>query len=228
MRFFGWILLFGCCAALTVADEVIDSLQIDGKTYQGVKWGPVNNGKVVIFYSQGVTMVPLDRLPPQYRARFGPVAETNASAAGSNALPLTDPTPDASTNASWQAYVRIRATKLLLDGKLVDRSELTELTGFLMPAQGAAAEDARFGRLWVLNLAEHRKNLPASAQGFDLRPGLWQATEETVVLINYEGSAEDGSLVRVYGSETDPMNGHRAFKIAKQPSYEEWQQLHGP
>lgn len=239
-----WILLLGFCATLALAGEVIDSLQIDGKTYEGVKWGPVNQGKVVIFYNQGVTIVPLDKLPPQYRAQFGYTAGTNTSAASTNTLPPTAAvspaglpqqsvnipagTTDASETADWQLYVKDRATKFVLDGKLVEKSELNQLTGFLMAVQGDDADEARLGRLWVLNLAERRKDIAPTPEQFELRPGLWQATDETVVLINYEALAEEGALVRVFGSETKPVNGHRAFFAAKEPSFEEWQKLHTP
>jgi hypothetical protein len=239
-----WILLFGFCATLALAGEVIDSLQIDGKTYDGVKWGPVNQGKVVIFYNQGVAIVPLDKLPPEYRVQFGYTPGTNAPAARTNAFPpalsaspagfqqqsVNTPagTADASETSDWQVYVKDRATKFVLDGKLVEKSELSQLTGFLMAVQGDNTDQARLGRLWVLNLAERRKNVPPAPEQFELRPGLWQATDETVVLINYEALAEQGALVRVFGSETKPVNGHRAYIAAKEPSFEEWQKLHAP
>jgi hypothetical protein len=239
-----WILLVGLCATLVLAGEVIDSLQIDGKTYEGVKWGPVNQGKVVIFYNQGVAIVPLDKLPPEYRAQFGSTAATNASSVISNALPPAvsapptgtqqqianthAPTANPSETSDWQSYVKDRATKLVLDGKLVEKSELSQLTGFLMAVHGDDAEEAGLGRLWVLNLAERRKDVPVAVQQFELRPALWQATDETIVLINYQALAEEGALVRVFGSETKPINGHRAFIAAKEPSFDEWQKLRAP
>jgi hypothetical protein len=239
-----WILLFRFCATLALAGEVIDSLQVDGKTYEGVKWGPVNAGKVVIFYNQGVAIVPLDKLPPEYQAQFGYTTGTNSSAVITNTLrsavstspaspqvqsfnTQTEPT-GASETSDWQLYVKDRATKFVLDGKLVEKSELTQLTGFLMAVRADDADQARLGRLWVLNLAERRKDAPPTAQQFELRPGLWQATDETVVLMNYEALAEEGALVRVFGSETKPINSHRAFIVAKEPSFEEWQKLHPP
>ncbi len=241
MKLSRWILSFGLCATSALAGQVIDSLQIDGKTYEGVKWGPVNQGKVVIFYNQGVTIVPLDKLPPEYRAQFGYAAATNASTTISNTLPPAVSAPSTSpqeqlvnTHAEtgtpsetvdWQSYVKDRGTKCVLDGKLVEKSELTQLTGFLMAVRGNDADEARLGRLWVLNLAERRKDIPVTVQQFELRPALWQATDETIVLINYQALAEEGELIRLFGSETKPINGHRAFIAAKEPSFEEWQKM---
>ena len=58
-------------AGLTLEAEVLDSLVIDGKEYQSIKWGPVNQGKVVIFHNRGVATIPLEKLPLEYQARFG-------------------------------------------------------------------------------------------------------------------------------------------------------------
>jgi hypothetical protein len=234
------LLLF--CAGLGFAGEVIDSLVIDGKTYDGVKWGPVNQGKVVIFHYRGVATVPLDKLPPQYQAQFGYHPATNAAATTTNGLTAAvspaPPNPQEQLdalhgqpvvpmeNSDWESYIKDRATKVLLDGRLVERAKLIELTGFLVAGPFRVSDDASSDHPWILNLAERRNDLPSTSHQFELRPGLWQPNGEMVVLLNYSVPAEEGALIRVYASETRQLNGRRAYTVAKEPTFEEWQRLH--
>src|ERR1041385_1731148 len=71
MRSLSMSLVVCLAAGFVLGAEVVDSLVIDGTEYQSVKWGPVNQGKVVIFHNRGVATIPLEKLPAEYRARFG-------------------------------------------------------------------------------------------------------------------------------------------------------------
>src|SRR5262245_18312127 len=53
------------------AGEVIPEIIVNGKIYQNVRWGPVNNGKVVILHGRGSAIVPIEQLPPEYQRRLG-------------------------------------------------------------------------------------------------------------------------------------------------------------
>lgn len=44
----------------------IDRLTIDGKNYQNVKFGPANQGKVLIYHLGGVSFVPIEKIPADY------------------------------------------------------------------------------------------------------------------------------------------------------------------
>ena len=81
------------------AATTIDSVQTaDGKTYQNVRWGPVNAGKVVMFHNRGVTVIPLADLPEEYQAQFGytPPSEPTPPVTPHKPNPIepTTPRPD--------------------------------------------------------------------------------------------------------------------------------------
>src|SRR2546427_12774478 len=97
------IAVVGCLmAGLTFGAEVVDSLVIDGHEYHSVKWGPVNQGKVVIFHNRGAATIPLEKLPPEYQAQFGYKPATAGKPAA---------TPELTQAPDWAAYNKDRATK---------------------------------------------------------------------------------------------------------------------
>jgi hypothetical protein len=266
------VLLLGFAGTLK-AGEVIDYLRIDGKTYQTVKWGPVNQGKVVIFHSHGVTMIPLEKLPEEYQAQFGyqppptppptprrveppeqttlpsqvvpppqkpptvsvPVTPTPANNTQSNAeqaraqlekmRPVSQQLSPLDA-ADWKKYNSERGSKLFLKGRLVDRSTLTVLTGFLQRSVITSDDGEAPQQTWMLNLANRKPDAAHVSSAMELRPSLWKPTGEDVVLLGHPQNDEAGRLVRIYCIETDRIADHRAFIVATDPTFEQWQKLH--
>ncbi|MCX7888028.1 MAG: hypothetical protein N3B01_12350, partial [Verrucomicrobiae bacterium] len=129
-----------CAAAAAMAAEVVPRLTVDGKTYHDVRWGPVNDGKVVIFHSRGNAVVPLGSLPAEYQALLTRSGMPSARAVGTNAAvgASSEPLPRSMVGAAsesqkgdWGEYNRERKSKLVLNNRLVDRSELMSLVGFV-------------------------------------------------------------------------------------------------
>jgi hypothetical protein len=66
------VILFLLVAGWTVLpseaqlNRQIDRLTIDGKNYQNVKFGPANQGKVLIYHLGGVSFVPIEKIPADY------------------------------------------------------------------------------------------------------------------------------------------------------------------
>ena len=81
------------CAGSLFAGEVLKSLDIDDQHYESVKWGAVNQGKIVIFHSRGVAIIPLEKLPAEYQAQFGYKPDP--------APPALTPAPPVAPPAPW-------------------------------------------------------------------------------------------------------------------------------
>ena len=62
----GIVLTAGAWAA-----EVIPQVEIDGKVYESVRWGPVNQGKIVLIHSRGAAFIPVEKIPENYRQQLG-------------------------------------------------------------------------------------------------------------------------------------------------------------
>ena len=127
-------------------------------------------------------------------------------------------------DAAWRAYNQGRQSKVVLRGQLVDRSALTMVTGFIARVRAKVRDDSRNYTGAVLNLAVRKPDTTA-VQGMDLRPSLWQRSDEQVLLLDYDPEREPGALVRVYGMELRRINGLRAFSVATEPTFEQWKRL---
>ena len=130
----------------------------------------------------------------------------------------------ATDNSNWTAYREDCKTKLLLGGKLVDRTSLTTLVGFIgRPiAISDGKEDVRGS---IFELAEQTNGNSQVPEAFSLRPNLWKRTGETVVLRNYKPDREIGVLTQVFVMEASPVLDHRSFDVASEPSLEQWMQV---
>ncbi len=218
-------------AGCVFAGEVIDSVTIDGKTYESVKFGPVNQGKVVIYHSRGVAIVPLDKIPPEIAPNIlghdtQKVKPMPGQSAPNTARPPLPPNRAASP-AEQQAFEQDRATKVLLDGKLVEKSRLTELTGFLAYSRVDVKDGDRsfFGA--IIELARRKPGSQPVAKNLEMRPGLWERTGQSAVLLNYVPDVEEGLLVRVYGTEIAPITDSRAFVVGRELTFSDWKGLRG-
>ena len=252
--FVKFVVLLSALAAATFAADVLDTLTTtDGLTYHNVRWGPVNQGKVVVFHNRGVTYLPLEKLPAELQARFGvqPAAvPAPATADPATAAPRveTAPTSQPATvvkaadlreqlesmrlrshgtaqNSAWTQYVRERAAFVLLEGKLVERAQLVQLTGIVV--KFATIDDDTRSRVpgTVLELAEKRPDAKPVPSQMELRPSLWRGTGQQVYLVRYEPENSAGDVIRVYAKETNPVGEVRAYIVGKEPSFEQWQQL---
>lgn len=253
-------------ALTTWAAEVIPALTVNGVRYESVKIGPINAGKVLLFHSRGVTSVPVNSLPAEYRPRVEAPATVPANdflpvpgeldpangetsrlpAPGGSATPKTN-TPDpaaileamrtqreanrpssgSQATGDWAVYNRERLTRLVLDGQLVDRSTLKPIVGFLVKERTRLREGGRdyFGA--AMDLAVRKANTDSVAGAMDLRPSLWERTDERVFLVNYHPTSLPGAVIRVYATEITPVEGWRTFKVGTEPSFEEWKRLTG-
>jgi hypothetical protein len=127
----------------------------------------------------------------------------------------------------WAVYQRERLTRLILDGRLVDRNSLQPLVGFLVKERTRLQHDGRdyFGA--AMDLAVRKPDTGAVAGAMDLRPSLWQRTDERVFLVDYRPTSLPGAVIRVYATEIDPIDGWRTFKVGTEPTFEEWKRLTG-
>ena len=140
------------------------------------------------------------------------------------------PPPPSSNLAGndWGTYYRDRASKVLFEGKLVDRSTLTQLVGYLVKERASLSNGKQqfFGA--ALDIAVRKTEDSKVATALELRPALWRRTDERVFLMNYKpGSSLPGALIRVYVLETEPLEGWRTFKTGSEPSFEDWKRLSG-
>ena len=227
------------------AGTVIESLEVNGTRYESVKFGPINQDEVVMFHSHGVTTVPVARLPAEVQTALGvkpseavafvtPPAATPPStpdaAAILEAMRAKRPEPSTSTgnaNSDWAIYNRDRLTKVVLDGKLVDRQTLKPLVGYLAAEHASLSDGARTFHGVSLDLAERRETVEKTASAMELRPALWHRTAEQVFLINYTPATLPGALMKVYVAEIATLDGVRTFKVGVEPSFEQWKRLTG-
>jgi hypothetical protein len=125
----------------------------------------------------------------------------------------------------WADYTHDRAHRLLLDGKLVDKSTLTPLVGFLARERASITDDAHTYNGAALDLAEPKAKAGTVPTAMELRPALWARTDEQVFLLDYKPESLPGVLMQIYGVEVAQIGGWRTFKIAREPGFEEWKRL---
>jgi len=143
------------------------------------------------------------------------------------AHPRSAPAPASfSSGNDWGAYNRDRATKVLLDGKLVEKSSLTALVGFLASEHAKLSDGHQVFTGAAFDLAERKPVTGKVVAAMELRPSFWRNTNERIFLLGYKAvTSMPGALLRVYGVETDPLEGWRTFKTGSEPTFEEWKRL---
>lgn len=233
------IALFVLLTALSAQADVIQYLDVDDVRYEGVKFGPVNQGKVTLFHSHGVTTVPVGSLPQEYQQQLGvkppaalplpaEVPKPKATAGDPNAtLQAMRQRPAGGASGDWATYNRERGAKVVLDGKLVDKETLTPLTGFLVKERASLDDGKQKYSGAAFDLAERKADVGKVATAMELRPALWKRTDERVFLLNYQPVTLVGALMRVYAIEVDPIAEWRTFKVGTEPTFEEWKRLAG-
>ena len=208
-----------CCIPVIAAPTVGD-IEIDGVRYENVRWGPVNQGKVVIFHNRGNAIIPIEKLPPDIQSQLGVAPTTSKTDKSSDQRQI-----DTREQAEWQSYLKDRSQTLYLNGELRPRAKFAELTGFLtQPDKEISADGLVTGRGWILELAEPKKELPANTL-MGLRPGLWQHTGIFVYLRDFEPVEEAGDLIRVYGLQKGEHRALPAYELGSEPTLEQWQKL---
>jgi hypothetical protein len=136
-------------------------------------------------------------------------------------------TSDDASSSDWSTYYRERANKVLLDGKIMDRSTLTSLVGFLVKEHAELSNGTQIFTGAALDIAKRKVTSSNVATAMELRPTLWTNTNERVFLLNYKPAALPGALVMVFAQEIAPLEGWRTFKIGVEPSFEDWKRLTG-
>jgi hypothetical protein len=237
IRCLGRLALLSALAVSVHAGEVIPSLVIDGKLYRDVRWGAVNQGTVVVFHSRGIAMIPVRKLPEEYQALLGPTSPsptpptpTPVPAPAPAPLPtplpapLPTPLPPPPRDPDWEAYSRERKEKLVLNDRLVNRSELASIVGFVgAPARVISGSVTVRGT--TLELAERKDGVAKPAEELSLRPNLWQRTGKMVLLRNYKSQGEAGILVRVYVVPAEDVEEHKSYEVATEPTFDEYKRL---
>jgi len=128
-------------------------------------------------------------------------------------------------SSDWSTYYRDRANKVLLDGKIVDKSTLTSLVGFLVKESAELNNGTQTFTGAALDLAKRKATSGNVATAMELRPTLWTNTNERVFLLNYKPATLPGALLRVYVKEVEALEGWRTFKTGVEPSFEDWKRL---
>jgi hypothetical protein len=206
--------------------------------YQDVRWGPVNQGKVVMFHSRGNATVPLSSLPKEYQELLGyqpPPAATSVTTSATATTPavpapepprITTPAPSRSTTREpdWESYSRDRKTMMVLNNKLVERGNLTMLVGFVGNAVRIYNDSGKV-RGFVLEIAERKNDIAQPTNELALRPNLWRRSGRTVLLRNYKAEGEAGVLVRVFVVPAEEVFGNTSYDVAAEPTFEQWKQL---
>ena len=134
-------------------------------------------------------------------------------------------TEDNMASSDWGAYYRERANKVLLDGKIVDKSTLTSLVGFLVKESAELSNGTQTFTGAALDIAKRKPTSGNVATAMELRPTLWTNTSERVFLLNYKPAILPGALLRVYVKEVEALEGWRTFKTGVEPSFEDWKRL---
>ena len=128
-------------------------------------------------------------------------------------------------SSDWSAYYRERANKVLLDGKIVDKSTLTSLVGFLVKESAELNNGTQTFTGAAFDIAKRKATSGTVATAMELRPMLWTNTNERVFLVNYKPATLPGALMRVYVKEGEALEGWRTFKTGVEPSFEDWKRL---
>jgi len=215
-------------AAAALAGDVIPRLEIDGRTYESVRWGPVNQGKVVVIHSRGSAFIPVEKLPEPYRQQFGirgpdspavPAPESRGDSAYERAQREQRERAAAAAQEQERAAAAEQARWAVLDGALVPRAELTQLTGFVRSRAETRDGDQVVQRGVVIELAQRRdptRDIPAY---LEMRPGLWQETGERVLVVGHGLNPRIGELIRIWGREhPEPVQAMRVFTAAREPT----------
>jgi len=189
------------------ANHVTPRLEVAGVTYHNVRWGPVNQGKVVLLHSRGSAMVPVTSLPVEYQQWLA--AKSTQPFAPPPTGRGTAPTP------AWPPPPP--SGKVRINGEWVEKSQLKELVGFVK-FLAEATEDQQVMRGVILELAELRNPDRPIPANLVMRPGLWKPTGEQVLLKHYAHHGQLGDLIRVYGREDDAIKGVRAFVVGVEAS----------
>ena len=154
-----------------------------------------------------------------------PAGSTSVATGTPQRAPVTPPSP--ATN-DWGTYIKERGKKVVLDGKLVDKSTLTPLVGFLEDDHAVLNKGSQTFAGAELEIAVRKPTVGNVAAEMTLRPGLWRRTDERVFLLNYEPATTiPGALLLVYVMEIESLDGWRTFKAGREPSFEDWQRLAG-
>lgn len=132
---------------------------------------------------------------------------------------------DNMASSDWGAYYRDRANKVLLDGKIVDKSTLTSLVGFLVKESAELNNGTQTFTGAAFDIAKRKATSGTVATAMELRPMLWTNTNERVFLVNYKPATLPGALMRVYVKEGEALEGWRTFKTGVEPSFEDWKRL---
>ena len=134
---------------------------------------------------------------------------------------------DSTESKHWKQYNDERANKLLFQGKLVEKTTLVPIIGYVVTGQYRAQEGDKSRQATVVELAVKRADTKDVADAMSLRPALWRSTGEQVLLLDYCPDGEmAGTLIRVYGKETASLDEKRSFIIGTEPSFKEWLKLH--
>lgn len=248
------ILLSLLVAATGFAAEVVPFLEVNGVPYRDVKFGPVNQDKVVLFHSLGVVSIPIASLPAEYQQRVAAPDTSNGLPVPQELkLPASGPKPvtpaplpvqpdqptileamrakraESANNSGgggdWATYTRERGSLVVIEGKLVEKSTLTPLIGFLAKERVQLSDGKRTYNGALLDLAVRKSGGPAVAESMELRPSLWRRTDERVFLVNFKPLTITGALMKVYVVEASPIDQWRAYKAGNDPSFEDWKRL---
>ncbi len=212
------------------AGDVISELEVEGVKYENVRWGPVNQGKVVMFHNRGVATVALDRLPEEYARQLGyqpsdkPIEPRTPRPPPANSPVFQPKRPAPKDRIPPQerpAFEAARDQKMVVGGELTDKSALVQLTGFIR-AKATVTGEERETTGTMLELAKRKKTERPIPANLEMRPGLWEGTGEEVFLRDFVPEVERDSLWRGFGQEADPIRGYRTFVIAEELTYEQW------
>lgn len=221
MRVSIWVLVIVLTSARVVsASEVVPQLVIDGTKYESVRWGPVNQGKVVILHARGSAVVDLDKVPEPYRSRLAPKQAMIRGDSAHARVVQKQMDEAAAEQAKRQREVEAeRARWAVLHGELVLKSELVELVGFVRGRAEAHDGEELVLQGTVLELAERRNPALEIPAHLALRPGLWKPTGERVFLKDYRHRGQVGELVRLWGRPLpEAVAEMRAFEVAREPT----------
>ena len=170
-------------------------------------------------------------LLPKSVAPAAPVLKTNTPPTlNSQMLEMRNraATVSAGTPTSdWAAYNHDRYTNVMLDDKLVDKSTLTTLVGFLVKERATLSNGTQTFSGAAFDIAKRKTAADKVATAMELRPSLWTNTNERVFLLNFKPISLPGALMRVYVQEVEPLEGSRTFKTGVEPSFEDWKRLTG-
>ncbi|MCG3146600.1 MAG: hypothetical protein PCFJNLEI_00031 [Verrucomicrobiae bacterium] len=229
--------------------EVVPVMDVNGTRYRDVKFGPVNQDQIVLFHSKGVATVPVSSLPETYREQFAPKPAPGGAPVPAVVEPLrirtpvsqptnnpgaileamrskkSEPIMTGGSRNDWTLYNQQRASLVVLDGMLVEKSSLTPLVGFLAKERASLSDGTRTYYGAAFDLAERKNGNDNVAAVMELRPALWNRTDERVFLVNYKPMTLPGALMKVYAVEIDPIDQWRTFKVGTDPSFEDWKRL---